>query len=307
MPKFLTIFFFFYLSSCDYNPQIDEIHGATMGTTYTIKGENIGIYRAKIEQYLTQFNQIFSSWDAQSEISQFNLSAINQRVKLSQKLAFVLRKSADLHQQTNGYFDVGMGRLIDVWGFGDVKIDKKPSAKIIQQALVNSSIKRLNLTDLTATKNADIRLNLSALAKGYAVDEIAELLKNENIGRFMVEIGGEIKTRGDWKIGIESPDNQAPIAIDLIDEAIATSGNYRNYFVWQNQQYAHILNPHTGAPVDSDLFSASVIHPSAMSADAYATAMMAMGSEKARQFARRQNLKTVLILKSGENVIKLGL
>jgi thiamine biosynthesis lipoprotein len=200
-----------------------------------------------------------------------------------------------------------MGRLIDVWGFGDVKIDEKPSAKIIQQALVNSSIKRLNLTDLTATKNADIRLNLSALAKGYAVDEIAELLKNENIGRFMVEIGGEIKTRGDWKIGIESPDNQAPIAIDLIDEAIATSGNYRNYFVWQNQQYAHILNPHTGAPVDSDLFSASVIHPSAMSADAYATAMMAMGSEKARQFARRQNLKTVLILKSGENVIKLGL
>jgi thiamine biosynthesis lipoprotein len=134
MPKFLTIFFFFYLSSCDYNPQIDEIRGATMGTTYTIKGENIGIYRAKIEQYLTQFNQIFSSWDAQSEISQFNLSAINQRVKLSQKLAFVLRKSADLHQQTNGYFDVGMGRLIDVWGFGDVKIDKKPSAKIIQQA-----------------------------------------------------------------------------------------------------------------------------------------------------------------------------
>jgi thiamine biosynthesis lipoprotein len=199
--------------------------------------------------------------------------------------------------------------LIDVWGFGVAKVDKKPSRNAIAKALKNSSISQAVLNNQQFIKHADIQLNLSAIAKGYAVDEIAKLLSNQGVERFMVEIGGEIKVKGSWIIGIETPTNQLPIKIELTDKSIATSGNYRNYFIWEGRRYAHILNPKTGLPINSDLFSVSVIHQSNLSADAYATAMMAMGSEKAQQFAKRLGLKVVLILNNTDtqNIIKLGL
>ena len=316
MPKLLIIFVFLFLSACSDNQSNDEIRGQTMGTTYTIKVQNFKIDRQQIERRLEKISSIFSNWNQNSEISTLNNSPANKLLAVSEEMTSVLKSSINLYQQTQGFFDPGIGRLIDVWGFGASKVGKKPGRDLIKHALEKSSIKHLELNKLTLNKRVDIHLNLSALVKGYAVDEIANLLEAQGVERFMVEIGGEIKARGDWSIGIETPTGQASIAIDLINESIATSGNYRNFFVWEGGRYAHILDPHTGLPVNSDLFSVSVIHNSNMMADAYATAMMAMGGDKAVKLAHQLNLKTVLILNNtdrqglsvlSKNIIKIGL
>lgn len=313
MPKLLIIFVFLFLSACEHNDSDDEIHGQTMGTSYTIKTQNFKIDAQQIEQRLVQISQTFSNWDQHSEIVQLNNSPINKPLTLSEEMAMMLKSSINLERQTQGFFDPSVGRLINIWGFGANKVDKKPDRDLVKQALDQSSIKHLKLTGSILVKKVDVHLNLSALVKGYAVDEIANLLEAQGVERFMVEIGGEIKTRGSWSIGIETPAGQAPVAINLTDESIATSGNYRNFFLWKGKQYAHILDPHTGLPVSNDLFSASVVHSSNMMADAYATAMMAMGSDKAAKLARQLKLKTVLILKKCnepcllENIIKIGL
>ncbi len=313
MPKLLTIFVFLGLSACQPINQTEKISGHTMGTTYTIIAQTNQLNQQAIERRLNQITQVFSSWDYNSELSILNRQAINTPKSVSAEMAFVLAQAINVHKQTEGFFNPAMGELIDIWGFGVNPVERSPSQLEIEDALKRASMKQLSFRDSKFLKKADAKLNLSAIAKGYAVDEIAKLLKKQNIDKFMVEIGGEIKTQGRWSVGIESPAGQAPIAIDLVDESIATSGNYRQYFVWKAKRYAHILDPHTGLPVDSDLFSASVIHPSNMLADAYATAMMAMGKDEAVKMARRLNLKAVFVLDkcehpcSNQNIIKVGL
>jgi len=313
MPKLLSIFVFLGLSACQPILQNDEVKGSTMGTSYIIKTQNAYIDKRQIDQRLDQINKIFSSWDQSSEISALNRQSIGESVNISNEMVFVLQEAIKVHKQTNGFFNPVMGSLIDIWGFGSVDVEHRPGKVAIENALEKSSIERLTLNGSRFEKSADIKINLSAIAKGYAVDEIAEILKSKNIKRFMVEVGGEIKTQGSWLIGIETPLGQAPVAVELVNESIATSGNYRQFFVWQGNRYAHILNPHTGLPVSSDLFSASVIHKSNMLADAYATAMMAMGHAKAVKMAQELNLKTILVLNKcdnpclSKNIIKIGL
>ncbi|WPE18075.1 FAD:protein FMN transferase [Candidatus Thioglobus autotrophicus] len=313
MPKLLSIFVFLGLSACQPIAQTEKVAGRTMGTTYTVKAQTNTLNQQAIERRLSQINQIFSSWNQNSELSLLNRQSVNHPIELSDEMAFVLTQALSLHEQTEGFFSPTMGALVDLWGFGVDGVERHPNQPMIEQALAKSFARHLTLSGSKFEKEINIQLNLSAIAKGYAVDEIAKLLKNQNIERFMVEIGGEIKAQGSWSVGIEAPTGQAPIAVNLMDESIATSGNYRQYFVWQGRRYAHILDPHTGLPVESDLFSASVIHPSNMLADAYATAMMAMGSVKAIKMAQQLNLKAVLILNKcsdpclSQNIIKIGL
>ncbi len=313
MPKRLIIFLFLSLSGCDQNQSIEQVSGKTMGTTYLIKGQGVQANQQQVDVRLNQINKIFSSWDKSSEISQLNRKPINHPIAISAELSQVLNAAIQVHQQTDGYFDPGLGQLIDVWGFGAISVLTKPDRKAIATALNNSSIVQTTLEGQKFSKKSDVYLNLSAIAKGYAVDEVYQLLDQQGIERFMVEIGGEIKVKGSWTIGIETPAGQSPIEIKLINKSIATSGNYRQYFVWEGKNYAHILDPHTGLPVNSDLFSASVIHSNNLLADAYATAMMSMGSQKAIQLAQRLKLETVLILEKCDNpclstnVVKIGL
>ncbi len=309
MPKILIYLLFLLLNACVDNQQISEISGNTMGTTYTIKAQDAFIDKDNIEQRLAQINQTFSTWVQDSELSLLNAKPTNEWIKVSKDLFDVLEESVKINRQTQGYFDPGMGRLIDKWGFGAIKVEKKPDRKSIAQALKSSSIKYLQLKELSVKKNKDVHINLSAIAKGYAVDEIAKLLRAQGVKRFMVEIGGEVATRGVWKIGIEMPENQVPIAIDLSSTSIATSGNYRNFFTWESKRYPHILDSHTGTPVESDLFSVSVINASNMRADALATAMMAMGSEKTLVLAKRLELKVIMVMNKAHNykVLRIGL
>ncbi len=286
-----------------------------MGTTYNVQQiDGKRLSQAKIEARLAQINAVFSTWDETSELSLLNKKPVNEWIDASNELLFVLTQSKKLRGQTHGYFDPGIGRLIDLWGFGSVETQQKPSRAQVGKALKNSSIAFLELRDGQVKKTKDIHLDLSAIAKGYAVDEIAKLLTSHDAKNFLVEIGGEVLVRGnnagkDWTLGIEHPSGAEPIVIKPSNQAIATSGDYRNYFIWQGQKYQHILDAKTGLPAAVDLASVSVIHPQTMIADAYATAMMAMGSEQAINLANRLNLMVIMVLNKAHQykVLKINL
>ena len=209
----------------------------------------------------------------------------------------------------------GIGRLIDLWGFGAKGgRTEVPQREEISNAFALSSIKYLIIEPGRVKKTKDIHINLSAIAKGYAVDEIARLIKGSGVTNFLVEIGGEVLASGTnngdhWIVGIERPDNKTPIGLELIDASIATSGNYRNFFIWEGAKYMHIFNPTTGLPANNDLASVSVIHPQSAMSDAYATAMMAMGSSKAIELAKKMKLSVLLMAIKEDNVeiIKINL
>jgi thiamine biosynthesis lipoprotein len=301
MSKLLIYAFFLFLGACGGNQPTQVITGSTMGTTYTVKTIDSNVSKLQIEQVLDQVNKTFSTWDPKSELSLLNRQPADQWIDVSSELFFVLSQSQKIYQQTQGYFDPGIGRLIDVWGFGAVKVEQKPSRAQVSELLSLSSIRYLQLNNGRVKKTKDIHLNLSAIAKGFGVDQVARLLKKHQVKDFLVEIGGEViasgKQRGrSWTLGIEQPNGAEPIATVLNNQAIATSGNYRNYFVWEDRRYMHILTPSSGLPANTDLASVSVLSTQAMMADAYATAMMAMGSEKATGLAKRLNLSVVLIL-----------
>ncbi len=313
--KLYIISIILVLGACDMSEKINIFTGSTMGTTYTVKtigGDNVS--QQKIDNRLKQINQIFSTWDVKSELSMFNQQSANEWVKVSDELFYVLKTAKEIYRQTDGYFDPGIGRLVDVWGFGANKRMQKPGLVEIRRAFRNSSINYLIFKDENSKaikKTKDIRIDLSAIVKGYGVDDVAKLLNTQN---YLVEIGGEVRSSGSnngrqWMLGVEHPNKAAPIAITLNNQAIATSGDYRHYYIWQGKRYMHIIDPHTGLPANSNLASASVIHPQTMIADAYATAMVAMGSKKATALAKRLELPTILILNHQAHfkVIKINL
>jgi len=316
MRKYGLILILFVLSSCFEKENVELIKGESMGTSYSINvlGDE-SIEQDIIDKRLVEINNTFSTWLDDSELSQLNRAPIDEWIDVSSELYAILKKSEEIYQQTDGYFDPGIGRLIDLWGFGaSGGRTEAPKREQIEKAFENSSIKYLLMEGGRVKKTRNIHLNLSAIAKGYAVDEIARLIKMSGINNFLVEIGGEVIASGsnkgdDWVIGVERPDNKKPIPIVLKDASIASSGNYRNYFIWEGKKYMHIFNPTTGLPANNDLSSVSVIHPQSAMSDAYATAMMAMGSKKAIEIANKLKLSALLITNKEDNnqIIKINL
>ena len=316
MRKYGLILILFLLSGCFENESVELIKGESMGTSYSINvlGDE-RIEQDRIDRRLVEINDTFSTWQDDSELSQLNRAPVGEWIDVSSELYLMLKLSVEIYQQTDGYFDPGIGRLIDLWGFGaSGGRTEAPKREEIEQAFENSSIRYLLMEDGRVKKTRNIHINLSAIAKGYAVDEIARLIKMSGIKNFLVEIGGEVVASGnnrgdDWVVGVERPDNKAPIPIALKDASIATSGNYRNYFIWEGKKYMHIFNPSTGLPANNDLSSVSVIHPQSAMSDAYATAMMAMGSMKAIELANKLKLTVLLITIKEDNnqIIKINL
>ena len=312
MRKYGLILILFLLSGCFENESVEVIKGESMGTSYSINvlGDE-RIEQDIIDRRLVEINDTFSTWQDDSELSKLNRASVDEWIDVSSELYSMLKKSEEIYQQTDGYFDPGIGRLIDLWGFGaSGGRTEAPKREEIEKAFENSSIRYLLMEDGRVKKTRDIHINLSAIAKGYAVDEVARLIKMSGIKNFLVEIGGEIVASGsnrgdDWVVGVERPDNKAPIPIVLKDASIATSGNYRNYFIWEGKKYMHIFNPATGLPANNDLSSATVIHDQSAMSDAYATAMMAMGSVKAIELANK--LKLTTIKEDNNQIIKINL
>ena len=315
MRKYSLILILFLLGGCLENESAELIKGDIMGTSYSINvlGDK-RVDQALIDKRLIEINAIFSTWQEDSELSQLNQSPLGDWVAVSEELYLLLKSSDEIYKQTDGYFDPGIGRLIDLWGFGSSGgRTELPKIEEIERAFKDSSIKYLVIEDGRVKKLRDIKINLSAIAKGYAVDEVARLIKASGVENFFVEIGGEIVASGtnkgdDWVIGVERPDNKSPIPVELKNTSIATSGNYRNFFIWEGKKYMHIFNPESGFPANNDLASVSVIHPQSALSDAYATAMMAMGSSKAKMLADKLKLSVLLVTNKEDNnqVIKIN-
>ena len=275
-----------------------------MGTSYSIKSTK-RINQKEIIEELGRINQIFSNWVSDSEINRFNQTRVNQPFSPSKEFQEVVEISKKIHLETGGYFDPGIHDLINKLGFGEKPAKEINSVDELKKLVNHSSITSIDLKSNQLVKRDEVQVNFSAIAKGYAIDLLADLLISKGHQNFLIEIGGEVfaqgkKSSGPWKIGIQSPENRETLSISIHNEGVATSGNYLNFTLVDHQKVGHILNPKTGTSENNHLFSVSVIHPKVAIADAYATALMAMPIDEAKRLILKETLKVVLIVKQNK-------
>lgn len=307
-----------FLTGCSFTDQVEvqSLYGYSMGTSYHIKLvtplSKAQRLQLGIEGLLADVNARMSTYLASSDLSKFKDSSINEPVTVSERTVSVIQRSLEIAVMTDGYFDPTIAPLVDLWGFGpSAKISEQPSLDQIQQLLplVDYQHVIVDAANNTLSKSAQSELDLSAIAKGYAVDLVADYLISKGVSNFLVEIGGEMRSSGvkptgeSWRIAIEAPyvnEQRVYEILELKDMAIATSGDYRNYFESEGKRYSHTINPKTGSPVIHNLASASVIMNDCMDADAFATAFMAMGVDKALKLANEQRIAAYFIYRDGE-------
>jgi thiamine biosynthesis lipoprotein len=296
--------------------ETDDVHlsGPTMGTVYNVKVRieegNEGLTPSQLQQRidvrLQQINKLMSTYDPNSELSQFNQSRTTTPFPLSAATLKVMREAKLLGEISGGVLDVTVGPLVNLWGFGpQAKPEQIPSPETIQALQQKIGLDKLVLGENTASKlNPELYVDLSTIAKGYAVDEIAQLLETQGHRNYLVEIGGEMRVTGvkgnglAWRIAVEKPvtDQRAVQSVLSIgNNAVATSGDYRNYFEENGVRYSHLIDPRSGYPIQHNLVSVTVVHPSSMTADGLATALNVMGTEAAIQLANEQQLDVMLI------------
>jgi thiamine biosynthesis lipoprotein len=290
------------------------LQGSTMGTTYTIRyqpklgGPLLADMQRLIDDELLRVNQQMSTYLKESEISRFNDLKSTDWFPVSAETAKVVDLSLQISTISNGAFDVTVGRLVNLWGFGPDKTRKTipPDAEIVA-AKAAMGFKNLSVKfDPPALRksNPELQVDLSAIAKGHGVDRVAALFLTHGISNYFVEIGGEIfasGTRPDgqpWQVGIEAPiayKQSIQTVIGLSGAAMATSGDYRNFFEVDNQRFSHTIDPNTGRPVTHQLASASVVAENCALADAIATCMMVLGPEQGLELAEAENWAVLLM------------
>jgi len=270
-------------------------------------------YQKEVDSVLKAFNQSLSTYIPTSEISRFNQA--DSLVFETAYMLPVLEASERVYNMTGGAFDPTVGPLVNAWGFGPNKTPSADTSKI-DSLLRFVGFDKVSFTDTKVVKGIPgIYLDFSAVAKGYGVDLVGKFLESKGIGNYMVEIGGEVVCKGKsekgdwWLIGVDNPyldakSENIAATVQLENRAMATSGNYRNFYEVNGKKYAHTIDPSTGRPVAHSLLSASVFAPDCMTADALATACMVMGVEKAVQlFEGNPQLDAILIYHGSDNKI----
>jgi thiamine biosynthesis lipoprotein len=290
-----------------------------MGTTYNIKVvstlEQIEALKLqdKIDLALKQVNKEMSTYIPDSEISLFNQSNAGEVFEISPGFTRVLKESIRLGELSEGKLDITVGPLVNLWGFGpELRPEKVPSESVIATTLARVGLNKLHLVGNQLSKDiSNLYVDLSTTAKGYGVDIVAELIEANGFSNYLVEIGGEMRLKGFkhtgelWAIAIEKPilDHSGEhrgvqqIVIPK-DNAVATAGDYRNYFEADGQRFSHIIDPATGKPINHNLVSVTVVHPSSMTADGLSTTLMVMGTEQGMAFAVKNNLAALFISKT---------
>ena len=320
--KVLLILFFLGLGltllwSCTDKPLATiKLAGNTMGTTYHITVVDPAgqfdslLLQSNIDARLKQINQQFSSYISDSELMRFNVSPVDEWVGISPELFHVLLQSLEISWLSGGAFDITTGPLVNLWGFGNAGHGNiVPSQADIDELLSAVGFQNivLDIGDIKLMKKTALQLDLSAIAKGYAVDQLVSLLQAENAQHFMVEIGGEIRVQGKnpnrqaWRIAIEEPNNSFGVihrTLSITDKAVATSGGYRNYFEKDGKRYSHTISPVTGYPIEHNLVSVTVLADQSAIADALATAINVMGAEAGLKLAEQQALAVYLLIKT---------
>jgi len=298
-----------------------EYSGQTMGTTYSVvivdppAGLNIEAAQAGTDTELARINDSMSNWNPESEISRFNDAISTDWVEVSQDTIALLRIARRISKETQGAYDVTLGSVSKLWGFHQASEGATEEIKpemdevltlmyavgyqLLQESRDGTSVRKLS---------PELQIDLSSIAKGFAVDRLGELLEGLGVTRYLVEIGGEIRTRGKaadgerWKIGIEWPipgARDVPTGIAVENAHVATSGDYRNYREIEGVRYSHLLDGRSGYPVTHGMAQVTVLHGSVAQADAWATAFMVVGPDEALAIADAKGLAARFTVRDG--------
>ncbi len=311
------------LAGCDSDPVIIKFSGPIMGTQYhvsVVESEGIRLDKAGqqalaegIKNSLVDVDLKMSTYKQHSELSRFNQMGAGEWFPVSTDTALVVEEALQIAALSGGVFDPTIGPLVNLWGFGpDLRPDQVPSEAELALAFErvgyqSVAVKGVESDSPTLRKDKDIYLDLSAIAKGYGVDQVARYLDQQGFRNYLVEVGGELRLKGrkpdgsTWRIAIEKPSTTGQVVQEVLavtDVSVATSGGYRNYFEADGQRFSHTINPLTGRPITHKLASVTVLHPSCATADAMATALMVMGPEKGLAFAREQGLAVYMLVKA---------
>lgn len=309
------LFFFGFMSGCGsgrHETFEQAFSGETMGTTYHVKvicekdktlPKNLGdIIQAAVDEV----NAKMSTYRPDSELSRFNQHATAEPFPVSAETAEVFRIALEVCKQSGGMFDITVGPLVNAWGFGPDKEQSPPDDETIAKLRTRVGYQHLEIVPAGLVKKIpDLYCDLSAVAKGYGVDRTALALEHAGITRYMVEVGGEVRAKGKnlsgvpWRIGIERPLPEVEDVQEVVylsGRSLATSGDYRNFFMKDGKRYSHTIDPTTGKPITHGLASVSVFHESCAWADAYATAITVLGPEAGYEFALAHELPVYMII-----------
>ena len=310
------------LTACGNEPETLDLRGRTMGTSYSVRivappGDSpvaLEALRQRVAARLEELDNLFSTYRPDSEVSRFNAQPGVEWFGVSPDFLAVLEQSVSVGRITGGAFDATVGPLVELWGFGagetSERIPDPEEVGRLLQATGSGHLQWRESPPAVRRTRPGVRLDFSAIAKGYAVDRIWELLSEAGLQDYLVEVGGEVRTRGrpadgrDWSIGIENPDGTGVAeAVPLRDAAIATSGDYRNFFEHGGRRYSHVIDPRAGWPVAHDLASVTVVSPTAAGADALATALLVLGPVAGMELAERDGIPALLAVRTEEGLV----
>ena len=317
----------FLLPACQQpveKPQYPLLYSdAIFGTSFTIKASTIPNtltdeeLKIQIKRLLDELNGQMSTYQQDSELSIINTNQSTEWIPVSSPLYTVLKQANSISELSNGAFDITVGPLVNLWGFvPDAKSFIAPDKKVIEQQLKKIGYEKI-LFDEENQKikklEADIYIDLSAIAKGFAVDQVGLLLEQHGIVDYMVEIGGELRLKGHnivnkpWRIAVEKPTASKRMiqkVLPLSDISLATSGDYRNYFELEGVRFSHTIDPRIGNPITHKLASITILSDTTMKADALATALMVLGAEQGFKLAEKEKISALFIIKMDDGFIE---
>ena len=287
-----------------------------MGTSYrvTVPGADAnseGEVGSHVRREFERVDALMSTYRTDSELSRFNRHASTDPYRLSHETFSVLALAQATSELTGGAFDITVGRLVDAWGFGPSGETDPPSDAALSEMMNNTGWRKLTLSGQQQSaikETSKLECDLSAIAKGYAVDRVAAALEALGYHDYLVEAGGEVRAGGNspsgkpWRVGVERPDASGRLVqriLHLSETGVATSGDYRNFRQAGGERFGHVLDPRTGRPATSKVASATVLDPSAARADAFATAMLVLGEASGIALAEEHDLSVLLIVRDG--------
>ncbi|EOY5420199.1 FAD:protein FMN transferase ApbE [Cronobacter dublinensis] len=301
-------------------PQALVLEGKTMGTTWRVSLADVDVARAqtlrdKIQARLDADDRLLSTWKNDSALMRFNHARTTAPWPVNEAMADIVTESLRVGAKTDNAMDITVGPLVNLWGFGP---DKQP-VKTPDQAQIDAARARTGLSHLKVINGAgqqwlqkdlpDLFVDLSTVGEGYGADDLARLMEEEGISRYLVSVGGALASRGmnpgghPWRVAIQKPtdqENAVQAVVDINGHGISTSGSYRNYYELDGKRLSHVIDPATGRPITHKLVSVTVISPTALEADAWDTGLMVLGPEKARAVALREKLAVYFITREGD-------
>ena len=315
------------LVACEGNSRLPqyELSGNAMGTTFSVllvaPGEDFSKeqLQSNILETLEAVDRLASTWREDSELSRLNANRSSEWIDTSIELCTAIERALEISRLTDGAFDITVGPLVNLWGFGpDGDVSAPPADSALLAVMEEVGYERLKThcdTPAVQKQNGNIYVDLSGWAKGHAVDRLAALLDEKQLKDYLVEIGGELRVRGHnaeglkWAVAIESPSTTKRVphsVLRVTNTSVATSGDYRNFFDHEGQHYSHTIDPRTGRPISHALAAVTVVNESAAYADALATALLVLGPTEGPERAKNLGVAAYFLIRDKTGIMEVS-